>query len=270
MLEQEKLIQSVKERGQAEERIDSIWMYGSFAQGEGDAYSDVEFYVFLQDDEVSAFDAEEWIATVYPIYTQFFNEFGTQVVIFKNLVRGEFHFYAVSDMPLIESFRDSVHMPNLDAMCLCDKNGALSAQLQALKDARFTLSDEKAQSAIDNMINNLLFGWAVFQRGEIARSHEMLWYVRRYYLLLVRIVENRMEHWISPTRWIERELSAEAYDAYTRCTAQLCRQSIQKAYAAALDNLKDILSQLKAQKFLIQDYTELLTALEQYMTSTDT
>lgn len=49
MLEQEKLIEVVKEKGRANPHMEAIWMYGSFTQGGGDAYSDVEFYLYLRE-----------------------------------------------------------------------------------------------------------------------------------------------------------------------------------------------------------------------------
>ncbi len=265
MLKQESLIQAVQEKGKADARIDGIWMYGSFTQGEGDAYSDVEFYIFVQDDTFAALDTAAWIAEVYPVYTTFFNDFGTQVAIFQNMVRGEFHFHTASEMAMIDGFRGAIDQPDIDAMCLYDKAGTLHVHLQSLVGADPLSMGENAQHAADNMINNLLFGWSVFMRGEIARSHELLWYVQRYYLQLVRIAQSSTAHWLNPTRWLEREIPAEYYDAYAGCTAPLQKQAIRQAYTTALDNLKSIFAQLTAQGVLLKDYAVLFTELEKYM-----
>lgn len=266
MLEQEKLIEAVKEKGQADPRLEAIWMYGSFTQGGGDAYSDVEFYLYVRDDALPGFNTEEWVDEVHPIYTCFFNEFGTQVVIFKNMVRGEFHVHGSSEMAAMEGYSGSIHAPDIDAMCLCDKTGELYRHLQALKGSAFTRSDEMVQSAVDNLLNNLVFGWSVFRRGEIARSHELLWYVQRYYLQLIRLAQNSMAHWINPTRWLEREVSEEIYSAYRKCTAKLDSRDIRNAYATALVNLRTVMGELRAQEITLRDYAELLSKLEQSIT----
>lgn len=265
MLEQEVLIQGVKEKGQSDPRIEGIWMYGSFTQGCGDAYSDVEFYVFVQDGALAALDTERWIAEVHPIYTHFINEFGTEVVVFKNMVRGEFHFHTASEMQMIDGYRGAIYEPDIGAMCLYDKSGALYTHLQALRGPDPTPIEEKAQFAVDNMINNLLFGSAVLKRGEIARSYELLWYVQRYYLQLIRIVTKGMAHWLNPTKALEQEVTTGYYNAYVRCTAQFSAQSIHNAYAAALNNLREIIPQLNAQGAALQDYTALLAELDAYI-----
>lgn len=266
MLEQEKLIQGVKNKGVADNRIEALLMYGSFTQGDGDRYSDIEFYVFVRDDTLTELDTKSWISEIHPIYAHFFNEFGTQVVIFTNMIRGEFHFHTVSEMPMVEGFREAMHLPDTDTMCLYDKNGLLCTHLQSLKGATILRTDEKAQFAVDNMINNLLFGWNVLQRGEIARSLEILWYVQRYYLQLVRTVQNSMAHWLNATKWLEREILKTYYDTYKGLTAPLCEQDIQDAYIAALNGLKSILPQLHEQNIILDNPAALLSALEKHMT----
>lgn len=49
MLKQKELIANVKNLTESDERITACMMYGSFTKGEGDQYSDIEFYIFLKD-----------------------------------------------------------------------------------------------------------------------------------------------------------------------------------------------------------------------------
>lgn len=44
MLKQKELIANVKNLTESDERITACMMYGSFTKGEGDQYSDIEFY----------------------------------------------------------------------------------------------------------------------------------------------------------------------------------------------------------------------------------
>ena len=55
MLVQEKMIQKVKEKSEQDKTIVATMMYGSFTQNSGDIYSDIEFYVFIRDDEFATF-----------------------------------------------------------------------------------------------------------------------------------------------------------------------------------------------------------------------
>ena len=96
MLIQNKIIQSVRNKCIEDESVSACMMYGSFTKGEGDQYSDVEFYIFIEDDKMEKFSSRCWISKVYPVDLIFYNEYGTEVVIFSNLIRGEFHFLPIS------------------------------------------------------------------------------------------------------------------------------------------------------------------------------
>jgi lincosamide nucleotidyltransferase B/F len=69
-------------------------MYGSFTKGEGDRYSDIEFWRFFNTEKLSDIDQEQWIKDIAPIYWTVINEYGRRVTFFKDhLIRGEFHSY---------------------------------------------------------------------------------------------------------------------------------------------------------------------------------
>ena len=89
-------IELLKQKEQSDERISACMMYGSFTKGEGDQYSDIEYYVFLKDDTISTFDSAKWLNEVASYTLLYQNEYGTEVVIFENLIRGEFHFLSES------------------------------------------------------------------------------------------------------------------------------------------------------------------------------
>lgn len=58
MLQQEAMIEKVREACERDDRVVSALMYGSFALGEGDGFSDVEFYLFFRDDALGRVDEE--------------------------------------------------------------------------------------------------------------------------------------------------------------------------------------------------------------------
>ena len=84
-MKQLELINKFKEKSIKDSTISAVLMYGSFIKGEGDKFSDIEFYIFLLNE--CCIDKYEWISSVNPIELMFKNEFGTDVVIFDNLIR---------------------------------------------------------------------------------------------------------------------------------------------------------------------------------------
>lgn len=264
MLEQQKLIDAVKQKGAQDKQVEAVLMYGSFTQGCGDEYADVEFYVFVEDAAIEGLDTKQWIEQVHPIYTHFFNEFGTEVVIFENLIRGEFHFHAQSEMPIIESWKGMGYFPDPDAMCLYDRSGRLQEQLNKLKGGQEDAGQD-VQFLVDNMINNLLFGVNVMKRGEIARSLELLWYVQRYLAQLLRVLEQSTDHMVNPTKNLEHEISKEAYACYKACSAALDKQEICQAYKSAYGSLECVCGELVRKGFFLRENKTLMEALGQYI-----
>ena len=105
-------------------------MYGSFTKGEGDAFSDIEFCVYLDEATYSAWDAPAWVAQVAPVALYLTNEFGTGTAIFENLVRGEFHFEPAADMGQIRAWKQDAGFPAAEAMLIVDRSGELTEHLQ--------------------------------------------------------------------------------------------------------------------------------------------
>jgi lincosamide nucleotidyltransferase len=267
MLKQEEMILMIREKAIKDERIDSVLMYGSFTQSSGDRFSDIEFYIFVDDIYYEEFDTEKWISSAYPIYTHFFNEYGSEVVIFTNLIRGEFHFLPRSEMTIIESFASVGYFPDINSMCLYDKNGRLRKSLQALQDCKVERQTaENVELIFNNLLNVILFGINVFKRGEWARSLECLYYSQKYYLQLIRLHEDKTDHWINPFKSLEDEISVSAYEAYRKCTSNLEESSILSAYKNLLEEGKKIINILKS-KYNITDFNGLIDDIEKYIES---
>src|ERR671926_323791 len=105
---QEEMIERVRELCQEEERLVAAMMYGSFAQGEGDEFSDIEFILYFDDDALGSLDQEGWVSQIAPVGLYFVNEYGVGTAIFDNLIRGEFHFDRASDISKIdESWKET-------------------------------------------------------------------------------------------------------------------------------------------------------------------
>lgn len=235
MLLQEKLINTIKEKCETDPRISACMMYGSFTKGEGDPYSDVEFYIFLKNTEIEQFEFSEWIRNIAPYDLLFFNEFGSEVVVFSNLIRGEFHFLTESEIEVIKTFKDTGVFPDTESMFIYDITGKLKACLDYLKgEGPERMTNENVNFAFNNFVNAWLMGVNVLKRGEFARSLECLSYVQKYVLQLIRIHETNVERWLNATKNLEADLSEEAYSAYASITSKLDKEELYYAYSNAM------------------------------------
>ncbi len=98
-------------------------MFGSFAIGEGDAFSDIEFAVFIQDDSFEDFEQRSWLNAVSPVAAYLMDDFGHHTALFENGIRGEFHFMRKTDIPIISTWQGYGWFPSLDAYgSLSDSN----------------------------------------------------------------------------------------------------------------------------------------------------
>lgn len=245
MLKQKELIANVKNLTESDERITACMMYGSFTKGEGDQYSDIEFYIFLKDSRTSSFDSSNWLFDVAPYLLLYKNEYGTEVVIFDNLIRGEFHFLSEKDMNIIPSFKDSGYIPDTKAMLIYDETGQLENYLSEISGARPNrLTEENANFLLCNFSNLWLMGINVLKRGEYARSLELLSQLQKNTLQLIRMAEKNADNWLNMSKNLEKEISLENYKKFAKTTARLDKVELFEAYKNSLLLVMDLQSHL--------------------------
>jgi lincosamide nucleotidyltransferase len=263
MLQQEAMIERVRRVCQEDERLVAAMMYGSFAQGEGDWLSDIEFILFFDDDALEDLDQEEWVARISPVELYFVNEYGNGTAIFDNLVRGEFHFDSASNVARIdESWKDTDWLPTLEDTLVLDRTGELARRLElvvGLPPDRDT--QERAQFVCNCFVNWLLFGSNLLVRGELARALNLLGIVQDQLLYMVRMVEGSTERWFNPAKLLEENVSADAYARYAACTASLDRDDIRRAYISAWGWGREMMAALSERHGLLVPAT-LLEKLE--------
>jgi lincosamide nucleotidyltransferase B/F len=219
MLQQE-MITRFREACRADERVSGALMFGSFATGEADAFSDIEFAVFIRDDAFEGFDGRAWLDAVSPVAAYFPDDFGHHTALFENGVRGEFHFTRASEVAVVESWRGYGWFPSLGAAVLLDRTGELSRHAAALVGGPPARGGAAlAEGLCLNLINLMLFGANLLNRGEYARAWALLGKAHENLLKLARLSEGATDHWPTPSRALERDLSAAAYGRYLSCTA---------------------------------------------------
>jgi len=238
------MIDRVKQLSLSNKDISAVLMYGSFIRGEGDVYSDIEFYIFHYGEQMD--NKLEFISRISPVSLFFENEFGTEVAIFKNMIRGEFHFHPVSDVGMIRSWKEVISFEYRDNMNLVDKDGHLNKILMSFQPPLSPVRDtvENRRSLAENLLNNLLFEQNLLLRKEYAHANKLFCFIQRYILWLIRLYLSNYEHWESPTKKLEEDLPEEWYAEYKQCVPSLDSDSLQKSFRHVLqlsDKLFDLL-----------------------------
>ena len=244
MLPQQEMIERVRELCEKDERVVAALMYGSFAIGEGDRFSDIEFYLFFEDEATEGLREEEWVAQIAPLELYYVNEFGNGAAIFENLVRGEFHFEAASNVGLVDAW-ESAWFPSLESAVLVDKNGQLSGRVGRLVRPPPEMdSPERALFLCRSLMNWTLMGANLLGRGEHARAEAFLTLVHGHLLRAVRLAEGNSANWLSPTRRLEEDVSATSYERYKTCTAALEAEQLARAYASTWEWSRKLMGML--------------------------
>jgi lincosamide nucleotidyltransferase B/F len=246
MLPQEAMIERVRELCHEDDRMVAALMYGSFALGQGDRFSDIEFYLFFADEASEGLREEAWVGQIAPLELYYVNEFGNGTAIFENLVRGEFHFEAASNVGLVDAW-ESAWFPSLESAVLVDKSGELSGRMSRLVRRPPNLdTPERALFLCRSLMNWTLMGANLLQRGEYARAEALLTLVHGHLLQAMRLVEGNSANWLSPTRRLEEDASASSYKRYKECTAALEAEQLVRAYASMWEWVRELMGELAA------------------------
>ena len=262
MLDQELIIEKIRSLSKNDKAFIGVVMYGSFTRDEGDQYSDVEFCFYIDDLKYNDFNFKKWITQIQTIEACFQNEWGITTVIFDNLIRGEFHISKASEISQIKSWINNVWIEDPEKMILLDRNGEIK------KNVSFLIGEGPNRKDVNELellcyrfTDWMIFGMNVLKRGEIARSLEILWFLHRYLLWMIRILEERTHNFPTPSKAIEKDISVEAYEKYKNCTSSLERESLVKAYSNLWKWGKEMISIL-VEKYNLAFESGLITKID--------
>jgi lincosamide nucleotidyltransferase len=262
MLQQEAMIERVRELCEHDGRMVAALMYGSFALGQGDRFSDIEFYLFFEEAALQGLDEATWVSQIAPLSLYYVNEFGNSTAIFENLIRGEFHFEAASEVGLVEAW-ETAWFPSLASAVLVDKSGELSRRVRKLVRRPLDLdTPERALFVCRSLINWTLMGANLLERGECARAETFLTLVHGHLLQAARLVEGMTANWLSPTRKLEEDVSATTYERFRACTAALDAAQLARAYASTWRWGRELMNELASRHAFVLPES-LLTKLDQ-------
>ncbi len=237
------MIDTTKSIAQKDENVSAVLMYGSFTKNEGDQYSDIEFYIFLKNKE--NFSPEKWVNQIYPTALYFTNEYGSEVAIFENLIRGEFHFLTVNEIDIIKSWEGFVSFSDFDQMNLIDKEGLLIETLNQIKiKSPERITNENILFLSQSLLNVLLTTNNLIKRQEYAHAYQSLSNVQKYLLWLIRIATNQTNHWESPTKSLEKDIDKYWYSEFKLTTSDLGKENLKIAFQNSWNLSKKLFEEL--------------------------
>lgn len=219
----------------ADARLDGVLLYGSWTMGEADEYSDLEAYLCVNDDQIGSFDGQTFVEQLAPLKLAYTNMYGILAVIFDDLMRGEFHIVPASTgVAEVETWRGVVHLSDPRAAILLDRNGRL-----AQAAAKLTMPCRPDPVKTSQQIGHELANWTlslaqILARGEIARGHALMQTtIAPQQLQLLRLLRGTTDHWLTPSRAMERDLPAEDQARYAATTARLDEVQVRRAATAS-------------------------------------
>ena len=234
VLPQEKLIERVREVCAADYGLDAALMYGSFAAGEADEHSDIEFWLFFTARRRAEIDPHAWCAQIAPVSYVLLNEFGSHVAFFPGLIRGEFHFATVDEIAGVADW--PARGAAVDRMLIVDRSGALEPVLRAMPEryAPPAGGREVIAQYCDPFANWLVLAHHLAARGEDLRAWDALGHAQRHLLWMARLAEGATAHWLTPSRGAESELSAATVNELRAATCSATPGELDRALLAAL------------------------------------
>ncbi|GEJ52866.1 aminoglycoside 6-adenylyltransferase [Riemerella anatipestifer] len=237
------MIDKTKYIAQQDENVSAVFMYGSFTKNEGDKYSDIEFYIFLKNKE--NFSTEKWVNQIHPLALYFTNEYGSEVAIFENMVRGEFHFLKTEEIEIIKSWDGIVEFSDFDQMNLTDKDGLLTKTLNQIKTkSPERITNENILWLSQSLLNVVLTTSNLIKREEFAHAHHSLSNVQKYLLWLIRARTSKTQHWESPTKSLEKDIDTIWYSEYKKVTSDLNPKNIVLAFENSLNLSEKLFDEL--------------------------
>lgn len=228
------LLARLRECCAADERLVAALIYGSFASGEADAHSDIELWLFFARERWAEIDPPAWCAQVARLDLVVRNEFGSHVVVFPGLVRGELHFTTDDDLAAVA--RWPARGAPIDRMIVVDRTGALARVLARLPEQPVVPDTaDEVNVLCGRFASWLVLAHHVAARGEALRAWDALAHVQRHLTWMMRLLEQQTDHWLTPSRCAERELSATALAALRRATCVAEPTALRSALSAAWD-----------------------------------
>ncbi len=213
--------------------------------GEADRYSDLEAYLYVHDDHAESFDGQAFVEQLGPLKLSYTNMYGILAVVFDDLMRGEFHFVpAGQGIAEIATWQGLVHMPDPSKAILLDRSGRLTKAAACLTQPCRPDPLQTSQQISNELTNWTLSLAQILARGEIARAHALMQTtIAPQQLQLCRLLRGTTDHWLTPSRAMERDLPAEDRLRYAATTARLEETEVRQTAAAGWEWSRELIAE---------------------------
>ena len=246
---QRALLDRIRRRAEASPEIVGLLLFGSFATGTEDDYSDLDLGLYVADEALAAFDLSTWLAPIADVAAIHVDP-SCSTVIFGDLIRAEIHLgplaAAIDSWPPLAGV---IAYPSLDRIVLLDRTGALRTTVAPLVGRLPERGPGDGEAELLGLANGLLVADACRRRGDLAKALAQLGSAQRHLLRLARLAEGALNEWIAPERGLAADLSAAAYRRYATATARLDARSIRRAVDRSWRWGRDLASEVGAEPF---------------------
>lgn len=223
------LLDRITRRAEASPEIVGLLLFGSFATGTEDDYSDLDLGLYVADEALATFDLRTWLAPIADVAAIHVDPY-CSTVIFGDLIRAEVHLGPVAAaLAAWPPLAGVLAYPSLDRIVLLDRTGVLRAAVAPLVGRLPERGPEDGAAELLGLASDLLVVDACRRRGDLAKALVQLGSAQRHLLRLARLAEGALNEWIAPERRLVTDLSAAAYRRYAMATACLDARSIRRA-----------------------------------------
>lgn len=203
-------------------------LFGSFAAGTEDEYSDLDIGLYIDDAAFATFDLCRWLEPIADVAAIYVDPY-CSTVIFADLTRAEVHLGPPAAAEVWPPLAGVIAYPSLERMVLLDRTGAFASAVAPLIGQLPDRGPADGEQAFLGLVNGLLVADGCRRRGDLPRALAHLTSAQPHLLRLARLAEGVTNEWVTPERGLAADLSASSYARYAATTAILDGPTIRRA-----------------------------------------
>jgi len=240
---QRALLDRIRTHAEASPEVVGLLLFGSFAAGTEDEYSDLDIGLYIDDVAFATFDLCRWLKPIADVAGIYVDQH-CSTVIFADLIRAEIHLGPSTAAEVWPPLAGVIAYPSIERMVLLDRTGAFTAAAAPLIGRLPDRGPADGEHEFLGLVNWLLVADGCGRRGDHARALVHLASAHTHLLRLARLAERATNEWVAPERSLAADLTASSYARYAAATADLdgptLRRAMQRTWSWARELATDI------------------------------
>lgn len=228
------LLNRIVDTAKKNESIQGLVCYGSYTRDDFDKYSDIEFYLFIEDGAFQGFDFNNWLSDIEKPVSIFVNGSGVTDVLFSDWLRGEFHIRPYSKHKELEGWIGVIDIGEIERTVLVDKKGEIKPIIEKVIELPIKFD---FNSYLDGLVrafaDGIIFEWNVLMRRDLFRAYTLHFESTMRLARLLYMLKGETKHIYSP-RLLEVILHEHEYSDLMNTLPQLdfesLRTSLEKTF----------------------------------------